>query len=208
MDVQERLVCVREFWNEGAAASASALLEENGITCTIQGGMLRTNLNYLGSIISGVKLLVAQEDAETARTLLDTEEAETTPEQTPPWTCPGCRSEVDVGFDVCWSCGGPRPTAPVGTPETLRTGDDVQSVGAGTTSEASPTAPESEDDRARRLLRGAVFTLIMVPLFVLMLPLAFSIDRRQLSSRGTRNYWVAVLLLLCAFLMWSMILTM
>ena len=29
-----------------------------------------------------------------------------------PWTCPGCTETVPGHFDVCWSCGAPRPAEP------------------------------------------------------------------------------------------------
>jgi len=28
------------------------------------------------------------------------------------WPCPGCKTEVEDGFDVCWSCGTGRDGAP------------------------------------------------------------------------------------------------
>ena len=38
MNDSDRLVCVREFWTEIEASIAMALLRENGIECTTQGG--------------------------------------------------------------------------------------------------------------------------------------------------------------------------
>lgn len=66
----DRLVCVREFWTEGEASIAQALLEEHGIESAVQGGQIRTTLNYYGSVIEGVKVFVAESDAPRAEQLL------------------------------------------------------------------------------------------------------------------------------------------
>lgn len=63
------------------------------------GGM-RPHLAYT----LGVRLLVAEGDAERARELLASPPAE--PDGLP-WTC-ACGEGIEAGFDVCWNCGAVR----------------------------------------------------------------------------------------------------
>jgi hypothetical protein len=68
----EAMVTVNTYATEVAAEGAAACLEANGIRCLLTaddcGGMLSPMDNY-----SGVKLIVAAEDAESAREILSRE---------------------------------------------------------------------------------------------------------------------------------------
>jgi hypothetical protein len=68
----EATVTVKTYATEVAAEGAAACLEANGIRCLLTaddcGGMLSPMDNY-----SGVKLIVASEDAESAREILSRE---------------------------------------------------------------------------------------------------------------------------------------
>lgn len=173
MKESDRLVCVREFWTEIEASIAMALLRENGIECTTQGGQIRTTLNYYGSVIEGVKVLVPEDDALRAERLL--EEARNRPsdgEEPPGDDSPP--SESDFALDLE---DDPAPRS------------------------------ESEDDRARRLMRGGILGLPCVFVLLITVPLLLSIDKSQLTSRGRRDRWIGVGLLFLTVFMWGLAIT-
>lgn len=95
------LTRVATYTNELEAMIDKGRLEALGIAVVVNhdncGGM-RPHLD----LHQGVRLLVADEDAEKARGAL----AAVGPEQIlPAWSCPGCGEAIDAGFDTCWQCG-------------------------------------------------------------------------------------------------------
>ena len=66
-------------------------------------------LSYIGTAVGGVKLLVDPAQAQRAEELLS---EDFTTDDSGPWTCCRCYSEVDSGFDVCWKCGSERDRLP------------------------------------------------------------------------------------------------
>lgn len=199
MNELDRLECVREFHNEVEAASAQALLEQNGIACTLLGGQIRTTLNYFGTAVEYVKLVVAEENAATARDLLARKDSEVSGRSIQPaWRCPQCGSDVDAGFDVCWNCG--------------KAGDGLpEAAPSDPTPETGRHSEVTDDDKARRLLRGAILNLSCAPLFDLAatpflfitVPLVLSIDKPKLSPRGRLRYWISIFLLVTAIFVWG-----
>ena len=90
------------FKSEFEALHAKAVLEDNGIKCTIPP----PDSNAFGVSLDGeeeVELIVARPDLEQATALIAELEA---PQEIdiPEWTCQ-CGEQVDEGFAVCWSCG-------------------------------------------------------------------------------------------------------
>ncbi len=80
--------------------------------------------------------------------------------------------------------------------------------------ESAPEPPEepagqieTEDDRARRLMRGGVLGLACVPVLLITIPFLFSLDRSRLTPRGERDRAIGVGLLLVTILMWGLALT-
>jgi hypothetical protein len=197
MNELDRLECVREFHNEVEAASAQALLEQSGIASTLLGGQIRTALSYVGTAVEYVKLMVAQEDATSARDLLAREDHEASGRAVrTAWTCPRCGSDVDAGFDVCWNCGNAGDVPSEGT----TTGEPDS---ADQTSGTKAPSEITEDDKTRRLLRGAILNLACAPLLFITVPLVLSIDKPKLSPRGLRRYWVAIFLLVTTVFVWG-----
>lgn len=199
MNELDRLECVREFHNEVEAASAQALLEQHGIPSTLLGGQIRTTLSYVGTAVEYVKLMVAEEHIAAARDLLAREDREASGRPIrSAWTCPQCGSDVDAGFDVCWNCG----TAGDGLPE---------AVPSDPTPETGSHSKVTDDDKARRLFRGAILNLSCAPLFDLAatpflfitVPLVLSIDKPKLSPRGRLRYWISIFLLVAAIFVWG-----
>ncbi len=59
---------------------------------------------YLGTAVSGVKVVVAESDLPQAVGILE----QTEEEPAEAWTCLKCEAQVDGLLDVCWSCGTTR----------------------------------------------------------------------------------------------------
>ncbi|QEG21560.1 hypothetical protein [Mariniblastus fucicola] len=81
-------------------------LEEQGVFATLDGAALNTTFGFAaGPVISGVKILVRQEDADDAAAIIQATRDSFTAPTKDPWFCGKCLEEVEGGFDVCWSCG-------------------------------------------------------------------------------------------------------
>lgn len=106
---QPKLEKIQVYANEFEAQAACNFLEEKGIVAFIDGANGQTALSYIGPALAGVKLLVADTNAERAMQALATRDQND--ENLGPWTCRTCFSEVDEGFEVCWKCGSLRAEA-------------------------------------------------------------------------------------------------
>ena len=102
--MRDGFVMIRTFGNEVDAQIAQGTLASLGVSALLEtdncGGM-RPHLD----LTIGVRLLVAQADAERAREILP---AIPVSAAGPSWTCPGCGEEVEGNFDTCWNCGRER----------------------------------------------------------------------------------------------------
>lgn len=105
------LVMLARFGSPAEARIALALLQEAGIQATLEGEAAGNNLNYLGTALGGVKLLVREEDADRAAEVLSDGDEEPHPPGENPWKCPACGAQVSDDADVCWSCGTARQDA-------------------------------------------------------------------------------------------------
>lgn len=103
--MSRELITVATFANAAQASPACALLEENGVPVYMQGEMIADTLWHVGTALGGVKLQVAEEDVDRARSCLSQFAAEDEPSRVDAWDCPKCGARVDAGFEVCWSCG-------------------------------------------------------------------------------------------------------
>ena len=66
---------------------------------------------------------------------------------------------------------------------------------------------ETEDDRARRLMRGGILGLLCVPVLLITIPLLLSIDKSRLTARGRRERGIGLGFLLLTTAMWGLALT-
>lgn len=93
-------------------------LEAAGIRVFLEGETMGAWGWHMANAVGGVKLLVPEESAAAAQRILaecgrgpSADVAEPVDEplfrdhRSDSWTCPKCRSEVDVNMDVCWACG-------------------------------------------------------------------------------------------------------
>lgn len=102
------LVTVATFSTTTEAAIARATLEQAGIRAWLQEEVTGGQLQF-GSALGGIKLQVADVDAETSRNVLSSLQMESSTNP-PPWNCPGCGQEIGDGFEICWHCGHEQPT--------------------------------------------------------------------------------------------------
>jgi len=97
------LVTVATFSSTTEAAIARAALEHAGTRAWLQEEVTSGQLQF-GSALGGIKLQVADIDAEMARDTLSGLQVGSSANP-PPWNCPDCGQEVGDGFEVCWNCG-------------------------------------------------------------------------------------------------------
>lgn len=65
-----KIIVLERFNSIGRAEIIKALLESNGIACSLAHATIQTVLPYLTSGVAPIELLIAQEDEQAARELL------------------------------------------------------------------------------------------------------------------------------------------
>jgi hypothetical protein len=82
-------------------------LEQAGIRSWLQNELTAGQLFQVGLALGGVTLQVASDDLQRAEELIAESGESAAGEAILAWTCPRCGSEVDAGFEICWSCQAP-----------------------------------------------------------------------------------------------------
>ena len=82
-------------------------LEQAGIRSWLQNELTAGQLFQVGLALGGVTLQVASDDLQRAEELIAESGESAAGEAGVAWTCPRCGSEVDAGFEICWSCQAP-----------------------------------------------------------------------------------------------------
>lgn len=179
--------------SEAEAAILQATLQAEGISCQITGDTVGTTLNYYGSAVCRVEILVHASKLEEARGVLKEYEERKRGQSHVQWVCSRCQ-EVNAGtFEACWSCQKlrdesdqeyeePQPWSPGST------GTESDTGGFSITSDPSnPYAPPTIADRSspalstgvdetiRRLRRGAILGTVIWPVAFLMLFVALQV---------------------------------
>ena len=85
-------------------------LDQAGIRSWMQEELTAGQLFQVGTALGGVKLQVANNDLQRARELIADEPSQGTTGAA--WNCPRCGSDVDAGFEICWSCQATRADLP------------------------------------------------------------------------------------------------
>lgn len=93
-------------------------LEAAGIRVFLEGEVMSAWAWHMANAMGGVKLLVPEESVEAAREILGEQgpdwsvgvaeparDSRSRDHAADSWTCPKCRSEVDLNMDFCWACG-------------------------------------------------------------------------------------------------------
>ncbi len=152
---------------------------------------------HIGNGFSGIQLWVANEDVGRAREMLDhPSEGDriTADEQL---FCSNCTATIDLGFDVCWSCGStaiqPKPVdRKAWTLFVDDRGDNSVEV-VGTDDEVKVVDAEA-DNIARRAWISAIFGFFAFPYSFYSIYLLFKISGRELSpSANLKFFWAAVI---------------
>ncbi len=178
------LVTVAEFGNPQQASFAKWLLEREGVHAYVSGAESTNMLWIVGPALGGVKLQVAEHDAEKSARILETaKHSEEATETVGPWKCTHCGETVDAGFETCWSCGAcyaeAADTASAPVADTPEEDENVW--------ETVETPPLTADEMALRAFRSSMYGMAFFPSVFGFLPfLYYSIslrDRRQPHQR-------------------------
>lgn len=177
------LVTVARFRNPQEASISKGALDAEGIQAYLIGAEAATTLSYVGSAIGGVRLQVASDDSGQAKQVLATTMEDTS---TAAWQCPACGSDVDAGFELCWSCGAsPDQSASTGAlPSPVDESD-----------ETSEAIDQEAEVMVTRLWRASVLGIALFPLLFYSLSLIFKLSSRQLSRGATWKYYSALVIL-------------
>src|SRR3990172_2103817 len=111
----DELVTIAKFGSPQDAHLLRSVLEAEGIRACVVDDVTTTWLWYLGTALGGAKLQVAKRDADRAKGALREAGSGETAIDSCPWTCPKCGTEVDAGFEICWSCESPKENGATGT---------------------------------------------------------------------------------------------
>ncbi len=86
-------------------------LEEQGVAAKSTGGFAAVGFGELPADARMVDIFVAEADLERGRTILVDHQAKARVESKSQheWVCPSCKEQNAITFELCWSCGKPRP---------------------------------------------------------------------------------------------------
>lgn len=101
-----KFVCVHRGTNPIEARLLMGLLESEGIPARTSGEELVGA--YAGvPTVCDVRVLVPEAYRKTAESVLAAYETRRAGASV--WVCPECTEDNEATFEVCWSCGAPRP---------------------------------------------------------------------------------------------------
>lgn len=215
--------------NVSEADMLKIALEEQGIDATIDGAALNTTFGSMaGPVIAGVKIIVRQEDASEAVSIINaTREAYVAPVKEK-WFCGKCLEEVEGSFEVCWSCSLPRDEieAPFPSTATVVEAMDFPKVDTdelGRSSEnpyesprAMGVADENEDDELSPeakamesnfilglLFSGGSLFLPILPALAAVAMFRFAFRKKLPMTMGSKVAFVtAIVILVASHLVW------
>jgi hypothetical protein len=168
-------VTVATFLTPAEAEVVCTRLEEEGIPSIILGDGGTAAFPGVSDYEQGIRLRVAVENADRARTILDTVRQEAlaeakatglplTPAGRPGWVCDRCQAVVEIDMEVCPSCGRPMdPSLPEQSPtaRALATAEEAE-----TPEEKQQLQTWTGDKIAARALRTVVAGLLLCWVFV------------------------------------------
>ena len=171
----DKLITIAEFASTEEANIARSALEAQDIGAVVSEMAAADALSHVGAV-ARVKLQVHEENAEAANKLLKLTREATFESG---WVCHECGEEVDVGFEVCWSCGAvfdPTNVLPA---------------------RSKPEADEFPGDAdAQRAFRCAILSLFLFPFAILTFILLITTAGKEMSQRGITHYLIALVLTL------------
>ncbi len=194
--IRNEFTALATFDEDIGANLARNLLETAKIKAYLSGESSNM-LWHIGNGFSGVQLWVANEDVERARDVLNqpSESGRLTADEQ--FFCTNCTATIDLGFDVCWSCGStaiqPKPAdRKAWTVNVDDRGDNSVEV-VGTDDEVKVVELEA-DNVARRAWISAIFGLFVFPFSFYSIYLLVKISGRELSpSANLKFFWAAII---------------
>lgn len=189
---------VATFGSPVEARLAQTRLQEAGLTAFVHGEETGTTLWYVGTALGGVTLQVPEADLERAAEILRSQDQS---RAAAAWTCPACGSEVDAGFEVCWSCGASGEENP--QPETAHPALAEEMMPSG-------TDPPRADELLDRAWRASLFGLVILPGILHLYSATLLAKHRSLPGtvpsdwRATAAAWIntAMVLFVFGILVW------
>jgi hypothetical protein len=186
-----RLKTIASFLTPGDAEVARLVLEDAGISTTLENATTVGMLWYYGNAVGWVKLQVPEASAQRAREILEQKTGDSGTIRFTR-TCPKCGADLPAEFEVCWSCQSPlsEDAAEAQPAPQMPVGDDIKETDAG-------------DDLAWRACRAAVLGAICCPPLLtfysgwLLLRLAGSDLPLSRSGNRNRRFAVFVNLMVC-----------
>jgi hypothetical protein len=159
------------------------ILRENGIPAVTNAGESNVALAQIQSGMGAIRVYVALDQLDNAKHLLE----ELADDSGEPWYCGKCKTDIDAGFDVCWSCGGLREEVQAPFPEGLEkvtehesplepalpmfngqvdTSNPYHAPAAPAKLDAEPSASEDQlqaDELINRAWIASIFGLVFLP---------------------------------------------
>ncbi len=186
--------------SETEAAFLTTLLLEEGITSQTTGEIVGSTLNYYGTAVCRVEVLVHASKLEQARKVLREYEARKSRPPASDWICSRCQ-EVNAGsFEACWSCqklrdetdqayeeadpwiAGNQPATEASRDATFEKQEAGNPYAPPAIAERStPSLSPQAEELVQRLKRGAIMGLVIPPVALVMLFVAV----KALGQLGT-----------------------
>jgi hypothetical protein len=190
--MNSRLKTIAAFSTPEDAEVARIALENEGIASYLEGATTVGMLWHCGNAVGGVKLQVAEGDAQRACEVLAREKVSGEDGTAEAGVCPKCGADLPPGFEVCWSCESPA-------------GDGEAASSSPTAAPSAQEAGEKRDDdgqaaegdaTAWRALSAAIIGVFLCPpllhFYSIWVLLKLTFQRQPLSRKGNRNYYLAM----------------
>ena len=202
---QTDLVTIATFATSHEAGIARAELEASGIEAFVNDAASNITLSHIGTALGGVKLQVNQQDAARAREELKSlDEVSDIPE----WICSECNSEVDAGFQTCWSCGNAcSPDQATASLDPEQSSETTNSVSLAGTEAKALTGLERTDDVAKRAWRAALLGVLFAPLLIYAIAIVLPLATEPRSRTATRKFYGTIIVTSLMIWIWYMMLT-
>ncbi len=211
-------VTVARFAAEHEARVAAEVLEAEGIQTFLTGTEFGAMYgSWVGTAAGGIELQVARDDLQRAREIL----AELSNADATDWQCSQCGTDVEGEFAVCWNCGAERELSADAADssrdsESINRADQSEFSSYGITSvhraesshlsasdrnvddEAGEFGSDNQftanDELADKAFHAARLCILLHPLLIFALPQVIRLSLLELSPRGTRRFYFALLI--------------
>lgn len=204
----EDLVTIASYGNPHEASIAKGALEAENVRSFLLGAEIANTLSYVGTALGGVKLQVAQGDAERASEILAAIGAPDILPLAGAWKCPNCGAEIDAGFDVCWSCGrvADQDITTIQPDQAAETTDEpIAERSVHECRQPDGRLASSADATVARAWRAAVIGTVIFPFLIYSLFLIVSLSHDELSPSATRKFYRTFAIIVLMFVgFWSL----